>query len=82
MCVCLRHDKALLRIHPFKDDVFMHPISSRYSGICHSDVHMMNEDWGKNVYPFVPGHEIVGKVSALGSHVTKFSKGQTVAVGK
>ena len=43
-----------------------------YCGICHSDLHQMKNDFGHSVYPMVPGHEIVGKVTAVGSDVTKF----------
>ena len=43
-----------------------------YCGICHSALHQMKNDFGHSVYPMVPGHEIVGKVTAVGSDVTKF----------
>ena len=43
-----------------------------YCGICHSDLHQMKNDFGHSVYPMVPGHEIVGKVTAVGSDVRKF----------
>lgn len=52
-----------------------------YSGICHSDLHTVNGDWGPQSYPLVPGHEIVGKVLEVGSEVTGFEVGQHVAVG-
>ena len=52
-----------------------------YAGICHSDIHTVNEDWGKNQYPIVPGHEIVGKVVAVGDKVTKHKIGDFVGVG-
>lgn len=52
-----------------------------YSGVCHSDLHTVNGDWGPQPYPLVPGHEIVGRVTAVGSEVTKFKVGQNVAVG-
>ncbi len=52
-----------------------------YCGICHSDLHSMRNDWGNTNYPIVPGHEIVGKVTAVGNHVTKFKVGDLAAVG-
>lgn len=52
-----------------------------YCGVCHTDLHQVKNDWGRTQYPLVPGHEIVGRVSAVGSDVTKFSVGDAVAVG-
>jgi alcohol dehydrogenase (NADP+) len=52
-----------------------------YCGVCHSDLHQASNDWGNTVYPCVPGHEIVGRVTAIGAEVTKFKTGETVAVG-
>lgn len=52
-----------------------------YCGVCHSDLHTARNDWGGTKYPSVPGHEIVGKVTAVGSEVTKYKIGDTVAVG-
>ena len=52
-----------------------------YCGVCHSDLHTARNDWGFTVYPSVPGHEIVGKVTQVGSGVTKYKVGDTVAVG-
>ncbi len=52
-----------------------------YCGVCHSDLHTARNDWGGTVYPSVPGHEIVGTVTAVGSEVKKFKVGDTVAVG-
>lgn len=52
-----------------------------YSGICHSDLHMVKNDFGISIYPMVPGHEIVGKVTNVGSRVTKFSVGDIAGVG-
>ncbi|TPE43788.1 NAD(P)-dependent alcohol dehydrogenase [Maribrevibacterium harenarium] len=52
-----------------------------YSGVCHSDLHTVNGDWGPQAYPIVPGHEIVGVVQAIGSEVTKYQVGDKVAVG-
>lgn len=52
-----------------------------YCGVCHSDIHQVENDWKNTVYPCVPGHEIIGRVTAAGSRVTKFSVGDTVGVG-
>lgn len=52
-----------------------------YCGVCHSDLHMARNEWGNALYPMVPGHEIVGRVTALGSAVKKFKVGETAAVG-
>ncbi|KAK8321500.1 hypothetical protein V6Z12_A12G101800 [Gossypium hirsutum] len=52
-----------------------------YYGICHSDLHMAKNEWGISVYPLVPGHEIVGEVTEVGSKVQKFKVGDRVGVG-
>ena len=52
-----------------------------HCGVCHSDVHQVNDDWGNTVYPCVPGHEIIGKVTSVGEGVTKFKEGDTIGVG-
>ncbi|HTJ58814.1 MAG TPA: NAD(P)-dependent alcohol dehydrogenase [Devosiaceae bacterium] len=52
-----------------------------YSGVCHSDLHTARGDWGAPVYPAIPGHEIVGRVTAVGPDVTGFKVGDNVAVG-
>jgi uncharacterized zinc-type alcohol dehydrogenase-like protein len=52
-----------------------------YCGICHSDIHQARDEWGGSIYPMVPGHEIVGHVTAVGSSVTKFKKGDLAGVG-
>lgn len=56
-------------------------IDVEYCGICHSDLHMLDNEWGMTQFPLVPGHEVVGKVSAIGSKVTTLSVGQRVGVG-
>ena len=56
-------------------------LSIAYSGICHSDVHQARSEWGNDIFPMVPGHEIVGHVIEVGTEVTKFKVGQTVGVG-
>jgi uncharacterized zinc-type alcohol dehydrogenase-like protein len=60
------------------DDV---AIQITYAGICHSDLHTARNDWGGTKYPNIPGHEIVGTVTAVGSEVTAHRIGDTVAVG-
>jgi uncharacterized zinc-type alcohol dehydrogenase-like protein len=60
------------------DDV---AIAIAYCGVCHSDAHIAQNDWGNTIYPCVPGHEIVGHVTAVGSDVTDFRPGDRVAVG-
>jgi len=52
-----------------------------HSGICHSDLHMARNDWGMSLYPMVPGHEIVGTITGVGSAVTRFKVGDRAAVG-
>ncbi|MEY4037343.1 MAG: hypothetical protein RL201_724 [Actinomycetota bacterium] len=53
----------------------------KYSGICHSDIHQVREEWGSALFPMVPGHEIAGVVSSVGSSVTKFKVGDLIGVG-
>ncbi|HXK08238.1 MAG TPA: alcohol dehydrogenase catalytic domain-containing protein [Vicinamibacteria bacterium] len=52
-----------------------------HCGICHSDVHLVDGDWGAGRYPMIPGHEIVGTVAALGTEVRTLERGQRVGVG-
>jgi alcohol dehydrogenase (NADP+) len=52
-----------------------------YCGVCHSDLHQVRDEWGNTQYPCVPGHEIVGRVTAVGDHVEKFAVGDIAAVG-
>ena len=52
-----------------------------YTGICHSDIHHAHEDWKKETYPMVPGHEVAGRVTQVGSKVTKFKVGDLAGVG-
>lgn len=52
-----------------------------YSGICHSDVHQARSEWGADIFPMVPGHEIIGRVIEVGAEVSKFKVGQAVGVG-
>lgn len=60
------------------DDVL---IDVKYASICHSDIHQEKGHWGKQIYPQVPGHEIVGIVAAVGKNVTKFKVGDRAGVG-
>lgn len=69
---------TLQRRAPGAQDV---DIDILYCGVCHSDLHAARSDWGGTVYPIVPGHEIVGRVTAVGPAVTRFSPGQLVGVG-
>jgi uncharacterized zinc-type alcohol dehydrogenase-like protein len=66
------------RRDPRPDDVV---IDILYCGICHSDLHTARNDWGGTTYPVVPGHEIIGRVAAVGPEVTKFQVGDRVGVG-
>ena len=52
-----------------------------FCGVCHSDLHTVRNEWGGTKYPVVPGHEIVGRVSAVGDHVTKFKVGELAGIG-
>ena len=52
-----------------------------YCGVCHSDLHTANNDWGGSIYPVVPGHEIVGKITNVGSEITRFKIGDLAGVG-
>lgn len=56
-------------------------IEIKYCGVCHSDLHTVRNEWYNAVYPCVPGHEIVGIVTAVGSHVKKFKVGDKAGVG-
>lgn len=56
-------------------------IDIAYAGICHSDIHTARGEWGRTAFPVVPGHEIAGIVSAVGSEVTRYSVGDRVGVG-
>ncbi|WP_020468974.1 NADPH-dependent aldehyde reductase Ahr [Zavarzinella formosa] len=56
-------------------------VAVEYCGVCHSDLSMVKNDWGMTAYPLVPGHEVVGKITAVGEGVTTLKPGQTVGVG-
>jgi alcohol dehydrogenase (NADP+) len=69
---------TITRRAPGPDDV---AIAIRYSGVCHSDLHQVKNEWAGTKYPIVPGHEIVGHVTAVGANVHGFAVGQAVGVG-
>ncbi len=63
---------------PRPDDVALEVL---FCGVCHTDIHFVEDDWGMTVYPVVPGHEIIGRVTSVGSDVTRFKAGDMVGVG-
>ncbi len=72
---------SIRRRQPRPQDV---QIEILYCGVCHSDLHTVRDEWNAfmpTVYPCTPGHEIIGRVSQIGSAVKKFKQGDTVAVG-
>jgi uncharacterized zinc-type alcohol dehydrogenase-like protein len=56
-------------------------IDIQFCGVCHSDLHQVRDEWGGSIFPMVPGHEIVGRISKVGDHVTKFKVGDLAGVG-
>lgn len=56
-------------------------IDIKFCGVCHSDIHQVRDEWGKGIYPMVPGHEIVGEIIKVGSEVTNFQVGDLAGVG-
>ena len=69
---------TITRRAPGDNDV---AIEIMFSGICHTDVHQVSEDWGPAKFPMVPGHEIVGRVVSVGSNVKDLAVGAAVGVG-
>lgn len=78
--------KAHANLEPFKfdrrevgaKDVL---IEIAYCGVCHSDIHQVRDEWGQGIFPMVPGHEIVGRITKIGSDVTKFKVGDLAGIG-
>ena len=68
----------ITRRTPGADDV---QVDIAYCGVCHSDIHQVRSEWAGTLYPCVPGHEIVGRVSAVGAHVCGFRAGDLVGIG-
>ena len=66
------------RKEPGENDVL---IDILYCGVCHSDIHQVRNEWGGSIYPMVPGHEIVGRISKVGTNVTNFKVGDIAGVG-
>jgi len=69
---------SLDRRAPLPGDV---QIEILFCGVCHSDIHTVRNEWHNTIYPCVPGHEIVGRVTAVGSDVNAFKEGDLAAVG-
>lgn len=67
-------DRRELRPHDVKVEI-------SHSGVCHSDIHTVRGEWGNQAFPIVPGHEIVGRVSEIGSDVARYALGDYVGVG-
>lgn len=76
-------DSALVPYHFERRDLRANDVAIEilYCGVCHSDLHTVNGDWGPQPYPLIPGHEIVGQVQAVGPGVSKYKVGDKVAVG-
>lgn len=72
------HDFEFERREPGAHDVQFEIL---YCGVCHSDLHQVRNEWGGSVYPMVPGHEIVGRVTKVGEHVKQFKVGDLAGVG-
>jgi uncharacterized zinc-type alcohol dehydrogenase-like protein len=79
----LAADKPLEPFTLERRDLLPHDVQLEvlYSGICHSDIHQARAEWGASRFPMVPGHEVVGRVSAIGDHVKKFKVGDLAGVG-
>ncbi|MEE9157637.1 MAG: NAD(P)-dependent alcohol dehydrogenase [Gammaproteobacteria bacterium] len=69
---------VISRRDPGEKDV---EIEILFCGVCHSDIHQVRNEWQNTIYPCVPGHEIVGRVTRVGANVSKFKEGDTAAVG-
>ncbi len=69
-----KFERRALRDHDVQFDIM-------YCGVCHSDLHQIRNDWFPGIFPMVPGHEIVGRVTKIGKSVRKFKTGELAAVG-
>jgi uncharacterized zinc-type alcohol dehydrogenase-like protein len=77
---------AVTPLGPFtldRRDVGAHDVQIEilYCGVCHSDIHQVRNEWGGSIYPMVPGHEIVGRIVAVGAEVKKFKAGDLAGIG-
>ena len=71
-------EMEVVRDNPKSDEVLIEVL---YCGVCHSDIHQVNNDWHNTRYPCVPGHEVIGKIIKIGGSVTDFKNDQIVGVG-
>jgi uncharacterized zinc-type alcohol dehydrogenase-like protein len=69
---------SIERREPGPNDV---QVDILFCGVCHSDIHQVRDEWGGSIFPMVPGHEIVGTVTAVGNQVKKWKTGDTVGIG-
>ncbi len=78
-----KFDKPLHQMDINRRELLPHDVEIEilYCGICHSDLHAVKNEWGKSLYPIVPGHEIVGRISKVGPDVNKYKVGDLAAVG-
>jgi uncharacterized zinc-type alcohol dehydrogenase-like protein len=76
-------DAPLASLNILRRSVLSHDVEIEilYCGVCHSDLHTARNEWHGTIYPCVPGHEIVGRITNVGNHVTKFKVGDLAAVG-
>jgi uncharacterized zinc-type alcohol dehydrogenase-like protein len=77
---------AVSPVGPFtisRRDVGPHDVQIEilYCGVCHSDLHQIRNEWGNSIFPMVPGHEIVGRVTKVGDHVKNFKVGELTGIG-
>lgn len=79
----LAADRPLEPFNLERRDVGPHDVQLEvlFSGICHSDLHQGRGEWGSSTFPMVPGHEIIGRVTAVGAHVTRHKVGDLAGVG-
>jgi uncharacterized zinc-type alcohol dehydrogenase-like protein len=76
-------DKPLHSMNIKRRELLPHDVEMEilYCGICHSDLHQIKNDFGHTMWPIVPGHEIVGRITKVGEHVSKFKAGELAAIG-